>query len=73
MVAARCTTGPSRPVLPPVESVTIEAKAEASPSRRFTRPSRSAAASITSETLSARLTSAKWRMVNPRRSRRGSG
>ena len=43
-----------RPVEPPVESVTSEAAAEASPAFRFTRESRSAAAAITSETESAR-------------------
>ena len=47
---ARCTTGPSRPLDPPVPSVMIDAAAEASPSRPSTRPSCSAAPSITSET-----------------------
>ena len=35
---AICTTGPSRPVEPPVPSVIIDAKTEAIPARPSTRP-----------------------------------
>ncbi len=39
MTAAICTTGPSRPLEPPVDSVMSEAAAEAIPARCSTRPS----------------------------------
>jgi len=52
--AARCTTGPSRPDEPPVDSVTKFEIADPIPRRSGKRPSRSAAPSITSATVSTR-------------------
>lgn len=48
--AAMCTTGPSRPLDPPVDRVMKEATNEASPSFCSTRPSCSAAPSMTCAT-----------------------
>src|SRR5210317_416094 len=50
IMAAICTTGPSRPADPPVDKVIKLAMALAQPSFISTRPSRRAAASITSAT-----------------------
>ena len=65
ITAARCTTGPSRPVEPPVDSVISEASAEPSPARRSTRPSRSAAASITSATARTRPSGVNQLRITP--------
>ncbi len=65
MTPARCTTGPSRPELPPVPRVISDAAADASPSRVSTRPPSRAAPSITSETARTRASGVKRSRIRP--------
>ena len=59
------TAGPSRPVLPPVDSVTSAASDEAMPTLRSTRPPWIAAASITASTPRARASRVEMVRIRP--------
>ena len=65
MSPAKCTTGPSRPLEPPVPRVMMDANTDAIPALISTRPSPKAAPSITSATDLARPSGVKKCRMSP--------